>query len=171
MCSLVCELVLTRLHAELASKWHDVQSCAADPGAVRSSIWKRAGPIMQWVANHVFAPNEDGCQTVVHAATAAWTPAEEAASAANQTASLRVSHTVWTSVALTGCRLTCFPAHQLYSISWCAQQHMSCNASGCKRVIVESCVACHITKTPLHAAMLQKQTPIATQQRLGAIFT
>jgi hypothetical protein len=72
-----------------------VQSCAVDPGAVRSSIWKRAGPVMQWVANHLFAPNEDGCQTVVHAATAAWVPAPEAsaaaASALEQETSLRVS--------------------------------------------------------------------------------
>jgi len=72
-----------------------VQSCAVDPGAVRSSIWKRAGPVMQWVANHLFAPNEDGCQTVVHAATAAWDPAPEAsaaaASALEQETSLRVS--------------------------------------------------------------------------------
>lgn len=37
---------------------------------------------MQWVANHLFAPNEDGCQTVVHAATAAWEPAPEASTAA-----------------------------------------------------------------------------------------
>ncbi len=47
---------------------------------------------MQWVANHLFAPNEDGCQTVVHAATAAWEPAPEAsAAAAEQKTSLRVS--------------------------------------------------------------------------------
>ena len=69
-----------------------MQSCAVDPGAVRSSIWKRAGPIMQWVANHLFAPNEDGCQTVVHAATAAWELAPEASvAAAEQKTSLRVS--------------------------------------------------------------------------------
>lgn len=74
---------------------YGVQSCAVDPGAVRSSIWKRAGPVMQWVANHLFAPNEDGCRTVVHAATAAWEPATEASSAAasvtEQKPSLRVS--------------------------------------------------------------------------------
>ena len=69
-----------------------MQSCAVDPGAVRSSIWKRAGPVMQWVANHLFAPNDDGCQTVVHAATAAWDPDPEAsAAAAEQKTSLRVS--------------------------------------------------------------------------------
>ncbi|DBA88388.1 TPA: hypothetical protein ACH3X2_004882 [Trebouxia sp. C0005] len=69
---------------------YGVQSCAVDPGAVRSSIWKRAGPVMQWVANHLFAPNDDGCQTVVHAATAAWDPDPEAsAAAAEQKTSLR----------------------------------------------------------------------------------
>lgn len=71
--------------------WHDVQSCAVDPGAVRSSIWKRAGPIMQWVANHLFAPNEDGCQTVIHAATDAWEPASQPTDTNQQPPNLRVS--------------------------------------------------------------------------------
>lgn len=66
-----------------------VQSCAVDPGAVRSSIWKRAGPLMQWVSNHLFAPNADGCQTVVHAATTAWPAAQEAASVGGKRTDLR----------------------------------------------------------------------------------
>ena len=70
---------------------HDVQSCAVDPGAVRSSIWKRAGPIMQWVANHLFAPNEDGCQTVIHAATDAWEPVPQPTDTNQQPSNLRVS--------------------------------------------------------------------------------
>ena len=68
----------------------DVQSCAVDPGAVRSSIWKRAGPLMQWVSNHLFAPNADGCQTVVHAATTAWPAAQEAQSVGGKRTDLRV---------------------------------------------------------------------------------
>ena len=78
------------LSRHLATPWHDVQSCAVDPGAVRSSFWKRAGPIMQWVANHLFAPNEDGCKTVVHAATDAWEPVPEPTGTHKQPATLRV---------------------------------------------------------------------------------
>lgn len=80
---------------QLATSWHDVQSCAVDPGAVRSSIWKRAGPIMQWIANHLFAPNEDGCKTVIHAATDAWEPVPETTDTNKQPATLRVdSHSL-----------------------------------------------------------------------------
>ena len=43
---------------------------------------------MQWVANHLFAPNEDGCQTVMHAATDPWDQVSEADT--DQQAPLRV---------------------------------------------------------------------------------
>lgn len=39
---------------------------------------------MQWVANHMFAPNSDGCKTVVHAATAAWEPEQQATTGPKQ---------------------------------------------------------------------------------------
>ncbi|KAL3134898.1 hypothetical protein ABBQ32_007864 [Trebouxia sp. C0010 RCD-2024] len=80
-----------------------IQSCAVDPGAVRSSIWKRAGPIMQWVANHLFAPNEDGCKTVVHAATDAWEPVSETTDTNKQPTTLRFyARGLFTSPLLTG---------------------------------------------------------------------
>ena len=49
---------------------------------------------MQWVANHLFAPNEDGCQTVIHAATDAWEPAPQPSDIKQQNPMLRVSSLV-----------------------------------------------------------------------------
>lgn len=46
---------------------------------------------MQWVANHLFAPNEDGCQTVIHAATDAWEPAPQPSDVKQQAPTLRVT--------------------------------------------------------------------------------
>ena len=103
-----CTSTQAGLARQLATPWHDVQSCAVDPGAVRSSIWKRAGPIMQWVANHLFAPNEDGCQTVIHAATDSWEPAPQPSDTKQQAPTLRVmsthlavSHAVFDKLAFT----------------------------------------------------------------------
>lgn len=67
-----------------------MQSCAVDPGAVRSNIWKRAGPLLQFISNNLFAPNEDGCQAVVYAACDKWQPVTQQPSS-KQKAVLRVS--------------------------------------------------------------------------------
>lgn len=55
---------------------HIPQSCAVDPGGVRTSIWDKvpalAVPPARWVIETLFAPPDDGAKTVVEAATRHW---------------------------------------------------------------------------------------------------
>lgn len=61
-----------------------IQSCAVDPGAVGSSIWKNqsifSNPPISWFIDALYAPSEDGAAAVIHAATVQWE--EEAPAAA-----------------------------------------------------------------------------------------
>ena len=53
-----------------------VQSCAVDPGAVGSSIWKNqslfSNPPLSWFIDSLYAPSEDGAAAVIHAASVPW---------------------------------------------------------------------------------------------------
>ncbi|GLC39347.1 hypothetical protein PLESTB_000894800 [Pleodorina starrii] len=53
-----------------------VQSCAVDPGGVRTSIWDEvpalAVPPAKWVIETLYAPPEDGAEVLVSAATRPW---------------------------------------------------------------------------------------------------
>mmetsp|Transcript_24448 Transcript_24448/g.53399 ORF Transcript_24448/g.53399 Transcript_24448/m.53399 type:complete len:355 (+) Transcript_24448:113-1177(+) len=55
---------------------HGVQSVVADPGGVRSSIWDKTPIFKKGFARTLidmcYSPPEDGCQSVVHAATVPW---------------------------------------------------------------------------------------------------
>jgi len=55
-----------------------IENCAVDPGGVKSDIWNKqaeklvhGGPI-RWMIKAFYAPVEDGCSAVVHAATMDW---------------------------------------------------------------------------------------------------
>ncbi|KAK9867470.1 hypothetical protein WJX84_002915 [Apatococcus fuscideae] len=52
---------------------YGVQSCAVDPGAVSTGVWRHSplaqGPL-RWLMDCVYAPPRDGAQAVIHAATA-----------------------------------------------------------------------------------------------------
>lgn len=47
------------------------QACAADPGTVRTSIWRNR-PLVHRLTNLLWAPPEVGARPLVFAATAAW---------------------------------------------------------------------------------------------------
>ncbi|KAK9804909.1 hypothetical protein WJX72_011450 [[Myrmecia] bisecta] len=66
-----------------------VQSCAVDPGSVRSNIWKgnaaHQRPPISWVVNYLYAPISDGASAVIHAACADWAqPAKRVAAGQSQ---------------------------------------------------------------------------------------
>ncbi|CAM6004670.1 unnamed protein product [Sphagnum balticum] len=78
---------------ELQRRWQGkgIQSCAVDPGAVASDIWKRTKynrPPWKWLAKIAFAPTWDGALPVLHAATSPLV--HDDAQLQNTTASLRL---------------------------------------------------------------------------------
>jgi WW domain-containing oxidoreductase len=54
-----------------------VQSCALDPGGVKSNIWRKslfAKPPLKWVLDFFYSPTSDAAKVVLSAATQPWQP-------------------------------------------------------------------------------------------------
>lgn len=67
--------VLFTYEAQRRMGKYGVENCAVDPGAIRTGIWRNTpfeDGFVKTLINNCYAPPEDGCSAVVHAATMAW---------------------------------------------------------------------------------------------------